>query len=156
MRKRCLVKHCLVRTPPHVLLAQAAERHRDQRCAASTTSVPVWLGRLRSESVAWRTRGPGRWDVEWCLEVEPAANGTLAHLTVVALDGDHHPYGRLADTVLAARARRELSALVRTCESEHGPYRRLPAVGVLGLDETGSPTPGAEVQIAATDVASAR
>lgn len=68
-------KHCLVRTPADVLLAQAALRHVEQRRATSTTPVPAWSDRLRPHAVAWRSEMPGPWVVDWCLEAEPAATG---------------------------------------------------------------------------------
>jgi hypothetical protein len=117
-------KHCLVRTPADVLLAQAALRHREQQRPASTTPVPAWSDRLRPQAVAWRSEVPGPWIVEWCLEAEPAANGTLAHLSAT-ISGRSQAHGMAAMTVLSMWAGRELSALARTSEALHGPYRRL-------------------------------
>lgn len=126
-------KHCLVRTPPQVLLAEAADRHRGQRCLACTTLVPTWLDRLRPQAVAWRPGGPGLCWVEWCLEAEPGANGTLAHLSVVAVDRRRRPYGRVAEAVLGAWVRRELEALARSVEVMHGPYDRSPSAALRSL-----------------------
>ena len=123
-------KHCLVRTPPQVLLAEAADRHRGQRCPTCTTLVPTWIDRLRPQAVAWRSGGPGPWRVEWCLEAEPGANGTLAHLSVIAVDRCSRPYGRVGEAVLGVWARRELETLARSAQVVHGCYDRLtPADG---------------------------
>lgn len=113
----------MVRTPADVLLAQAVLRHREQQRAASTTPVPAWLDRLRPHAVAWRSEVPGPWAVEWCLEVEPAANGTLAHLSAT-VSGRSRARGVAARTLLSIWGRRELNALVRTSEALHGPYER--------------------------------
>jgi len=142
-------KHCLVRTPPHVLLAQAALRHDATRCAASTTSVPVWLEKLRPEAVAWRSDLPGSWQVEWCLEVEPGANGAMAHLTAVATSEPGRPCRGIADTLLGRWAAHELGALAETAEAAHGPYQRLPPSSSGDLDAPS--TPGLEVHPAETD-----
>lgn len=117
--------HCLVRTPPDVLLAQAALRHREQRCPAESTSVRAWSTRLRRSAVVWRSKVRGPWEVEWCLEAEPAATGTLAHLSAMAVSGSSQPRRMIASTVLFVWTRRELTALTRVSETLHGPYQRL-------------------------------
>jgi hypothetical protein len=116
--------HCLVRTPADVLLAQAALRHGGQQRSASTTPVSAWSDRRRTQAVAWRSEMRGPWIVEWCLEAEPAANGTLAHLSAT-VSGRRQAGGVAARTVLFVWLRRELSALARTSEARHGPYQRL-------------------------------
>jgi hypothetical protein len=121
--------HCLVRTPPHVLLAQAALHHREQRCSVDSTTAWAWSSRLRPSAVVWRSQALGSGAVAWCLEAEPAANGTIAHLSAVVVNRASPPRRALARTVLAAWTRRELMTLARVSETLHGPYQRLPQHG---------------------------
>lgn len=116
-----LTSHRLIRCDPSRLVRHAFWVH----------GTPVWGtvlagGRLKRWryldppvdcSAGWRTRLPDGSVLGWCLEVEPGANGALAHLTVAPVAGR---LMLLPATVqrLALRpwTERELTALARAVE----------------------------------------
>ena len=83
-----MTSHRLVRCAPERLLGQVARLHEDST-RPPAGPVPRWRypESPADRSACWRTRLPGGSVVGWCLEVEPGANGVLAHLSAATVEG---------------------------------------------------------------------
>lgn len=118
-----MTTHRLIRSTCREVLDHAAELHASDNVdsAARAEPIPHWRhgrGPDLDWSRCWRTRMPGGAVLIWCLEVEPGANGVLAHLSAAPARG---PSGRLPPPIppLALRAwtARELASLARVAET---------------------------------------
>ena len=117
-----MTTHRFIRSTCREVLDYAAELHAPDGVEVATRAEPVphWRhghGPDLDRSRCWRTRMPGGTVVIWCLEVEPGANGVLAHLSAAPARG---PIRRFPPVIppLALRAwtARELASLARTVE----------------------------------------
>jgi hypothetical protein len=113
-----MTSHCLVRCSPERLLGHASQRHVGRR-VDPVGPVPRWRypDPPADRSTCWCTRLPDGSVVGWCLEVEPGANGVLAHLSAALVTGR---LARLPRTVQRLALRRwtehELAGLARAVE----------------------------------------
>ncbi|GAA1838189.1 hypothetical protein ACFFOM_18470 [Microlunatus capsulatus] len=111
--------HRLIRCEPSQLVRHASAVHG----TVPDDPAPGHLKRWRyaeppvGASTGWRTRLPDGSVLGWCLEVEPGANGALAHLTVAPVAGRltllPEAVQRLA---LIPFTERELTVLARAVE----------------------------------------
>ena len=115
-----MTSHRLIRCDPSQLVEHASAVHGT---SPSPDAAEDDLKRWRyaeppaGTTTGWRTRLPDGSVLGWCLEVEPGANGALAHLTVALVAGRltllPATVQRLA---LVPFTERELSALARAVE----------------------------------------
>jgi hypothetical protein len=101
--------------------------------ASTGTEMPRWFphGAPRTAVVkSWREFGPGPqpgWPIDCCLEVEPAANGVLAHLSAMPASDQPWPMpGRVTDLVVKMWTARRLAKLANAVEAAR--ERREPAL----------------------------
>lgn len=112
-----MTSHRLVRCSPERLLQHVARLHATSPTA--TRPVPHWrhADPPADRSTCWRTRLPDGSVLRWCLEVEPGANGVLAHLSAALVLGR---LARLPPAVQRLALKRwtqhELQVLARTVE----------------------------------------
>ncbi|SDS43448.1 hypothetical protein SAMN04488543_1722 [Friedmanniella luteola] len=115
-----MTRHRLIRCDPAQLVRHASTVHATapDRSAAGD-HLQRWRYRVppAGTTTGWLTRLPDGSVLGWCLEVEPGANGALAHLTVAVVAGRLTllpvTVQRLA---LAPFTERELTALARAVE----------------------------------------
>ena len=115
-----MTSHRLIRSDGELLLRHACRLHPGATGSdAGVTRAAHWRGRapVAGRHACWRTRLPDGSVLSWCLEVEPGANGILAHLTVAPLAGrlTRLP-GAVARWALHPWAQRELAVLARAVE----------------------------------------
>lgn len=123
-----MTSHRLVRCGLDRLLGHAARLHPTG--GQNPGPVPRWryTEPPPDRSTCWRTRLPDGSVLGWCLEVEPGANGVLAHLSVAPVAGG---LTRLPVAVqrlaLHHWTERELAGLARAVEPER-PRRLLASI----------------------------
>jgi hypothetical protein len=114
-----MTSHGLVRCSPERLLAHASQQHRPPGADEPATTLAGWRydDRPADRSTSWRTRLPDGSLVEWCLEVEPGANGALAHLSASLAAGRMARLpARLQRLALRRWTGHELAVLAREVE----------------------------------------
>lgn len=117
-----VTSHRLIRCSSTDLLGHASDRHAQQPTVSGPgeRAVPGWRygeDPPPDKATQWCSRLPDGSLIRWTLEVEPGANGVLAHLSAAATAG---PVRRLPARVrrlaLQAWVVRELSLLAQSVE----------------------------------------
>lgn len=114
-----MTSHGLLRCSPEQLLGHVTQLHGVGR-ADPVGPYPRWryAEAPADRSACWCTRLPDGSLVAWCLEVEPGANGVLAHLSAALVAGR---LARLPGTVQRLALQRwtehQLTRLARAVEA---------------------------------------
>ena len=114
-----MTNHRLIRCSPSILL-DTAQLGPDFVEARGLEHLRHWRRRAESEAgnaVHWYDHVPVIGDVGFCLTVDQAASGTVAHLTATAPPRRVLPKP-LVQMALSSWSRRKLHGLARAAESE--------------------------------------